>query len=130
MNRQMLEKATDEGSMPMGRKKLVISLLAVACATSAAAKEGVSRFDGDWSETITGESESCKGSFNTNFAVKDGRIIQPGQNGSVSPDGSASGAVVGNGYTLTWTGHFSATTASGKYKRTDGCIGRWEARKQ
>lgn len=86
-------------------------------------------FDGSWSETVTGESANCKGTFSTSFRVENGRIIQPGQNGSVSANGSASGSVAGNGFTLTWTGHFTPTTASGRYKRSDGCVGRWQARK-
>ena len=114
----------------MGRWSLVISLLAVVGATSAMAKEDISRFNGDWNETVTGESESCKGTISTSFAVKDGQLIQPGCNGSVGPNGAYSGSCFGNGFTLTATGHFTAASASGKYKRSDGCVGHWEARKQ
>jgi hypothetical protein len=120
---------------------LILGLVAGAWAANAYACDGdicerivvaaaANPFDGSWSETITGDSANCKGSFTTSFQVENGRIIQPGQNGSVNANGSASGSVAGNGFTLTWTGRFSGSTASGSYKRSDGCVGHWQARKQ
>jgi hypothetical protein len=87
-------------------------------------------FDGNWSETITGESASCAGTITTTFQIVNGRLVQQGSQGEVRANGSASGSAVGNGFTLTWTGHFSANSASGRYKRSDGCVGRWQAVKQ
>jgi hypothetical protein len=59
-----------------------------------------------------------------------GRLIQLGSSGQISPNGSARGSAAGHGFTLTWTGHFSGNSASGRYKRNDGCVGRWVAVRQ
>jgi hypothetical protein len=114
----------------MQRSVLMVGVLAMTCVTAHARSQNVSAFDGTWSETITGESPSCAGSFNTTFRIENGRLIQAGSHGQINPDGSARGAAAGNGFTLTWSGRFSGNTASGHYKRDDGCVGRWEAIKQ
>jgi opacity protein-like surface antigen len=122
------EKRQTKGDL-MGRWTLVISLLAVACATSAVAKDDVSRFDGTWNETVTG-GPKCPGTFKLTFGITSGNLVQPGCSGTVDPNGTYSGSCAGRGFNLTATGRFSGNSASGQYTRTDGCSGRWEARKQ
>jgi hypothetical protein len=108
----------------------MVGLLAVTCAAPNASSAGANAFDGSWTETITAEKPSCAGSFKTTFQIANGRLIQQGSSGQISPNGSARGTAAGGGFTLTWTGHFFGNTASGRYKRNDGCFGRWEAVRQ
>ena len=91
---------------------------------------GGSPFDGSWSETITGESPQCAGTINTTFQIINGELVQAGSHGVIARNGAARGAAAGNGFTLTWTGRFTPRTAAGRYKRSDGCVGRWQAVKQ
>jgi hypothetical protein len=101
--------------------------LIVAAADEAG---GTNPFDGVWSETITGESQACAGSLNVTFKIANGRLIQENSTGTISPNGSAHGTAAAGGFTATWTGHFSGGNASGRFKRNDGCIGRWVAVRQ
>jgi hypothetical protein len=122
----------------MTRLGLIVGVLAVTCtAPNALACEGSScetlvvaaganAFDGSWSETVTG-GPKCAGSFRTTFDIVNGQLVQAGCSGAVSPSGAYSGSCAGNGFTLTATGHFTAHSASGQYKRSDGCSGSWQA---
>jgi hypothetical protein len=126
----------------MTRWGLVVGLLAVssAAANAQVCDEGFCKklvvaaaanpFDGNWSEIVTGESANCAGTVNTTFQVENGRLIQSGSGGTVSRNGSARGSGTGDGYILTWTGHFSGNSASGRYRRSDGCVGSWQATRQ
>jgi hypothetical protein len=109
---------------------LAVGLTAVHSLAAAAASPGTNPFDGIWSEVIVGENKVCDVTVNTAFTVTDGHLSQPNSSGTVNPNGSAEGTAQANGVTGTWTGHFSGNKASGRFTRTDGCVGRWSAVRQ
>ncbi len=109
---------------------LAVGLLAVNGIAAVAASPGANPFDGTWAEVIVGESKVCEVVVNTSFTVSKGHFSQPNSIGEVSPNGSAKGTAAANGVTGTWTGHFSGNKASGRFTRTDGCVGRWSAVRQ
>jgi hypothetical protein len=125
----------------MTRLGLIVGVVAVTCAApNAQACEGnfcerlvvaagANSFDGMWDDTITG-GPKCPGTINVSFQISNGRVVYAGCSGSVSPNGAYSGSCAGNGFTVTATGHFTANSASGQYKRNDGCTGRWQAVKK
>jgi hypothetical protein len=96
----------------------------------AAVAAGANPFDGNWAEVIVGENKVCDVNVTTSFTVSNGHLSQPNSSGEVSPNGSARGTASGNGVNATWTGHFAGNKASGRFKRTDGCVGRWSAVRQ
>jgi hypothetical protein len=106
---------------------LVAGLFGLACSVAVA---GASPFDGTWSEVIVGENQFCAVHLNTSFTVTNGHLSQSNSSGTVSPNGSASGNASSGGYNATWTGHFAGNKASGRFKRSDGCVGRWSAIRQ
>jgi hypothetical protein len=107
---------------------LAAGLLAVSSAAGIAA--GANPFDGNWAEVIVGENSVCDVTVNTSFTVSSGHLSQSNSSGTVRPNGSAQGTAYANGVNATWTGHFSGNKASGRFKRTDGCVGRWSAVRQ
>jgi hypothetical protein len=109
---------------------LAVGLLAVNGVAAVAASPGANPFDGTWAEVIVGENKVCDVVVNTSFTVSNGHFSQNYSSGEVSPNGSAKGTANANGVTGTWTGHFSGNKASGRFTRTDGCIGRWSAVRQ
>ena len=108
---------------------LAVGLLAANGIAALAASPGANPFDGTWAEVIVGE-KVCEVVVNTSFTVTNGHFSQPNSRGEVSPNGSAKGTASANGVSGTWTGHFSGNKASGRFTRTDGCIGRWSAVRQ
>jgi hypothetical protein len=106
---------------------LVAGLFGLTCSVAVA---GASPFDGTWSEVIVGENQFCAVNLNTSFTVTNGHLSQSNSSGTVSPNGSASGTASSGGYNATWTGHFAGNKASGRFKRSDGCVGRWSAIRQ
>ena len=109
---------------------LAFSLLAVNGVAAVAASPGANPFDGTWAEVIVGENKVCDVVVNTFFTVSNGHFSQSYSTGEVSPNGSAKGVANANGVTGTWTGHFSSNKASGRFSRTDGCVGSWNAVRQ
>ena len=107
---------------------LAAGLLAVGSVAGVAA--GANPFDGNWAEVIVGENKVCDVVVNTSFMVSNGQLSQANSSGTVSPNGSARGTAYANGVNATWTGHFSGNKASGRFKRSDGCVGRWSAVRQ
>jgi hypothetical protein len=90
----------------------------------------VSKFDGTWA--YTGFSTNCGGSGSGLCFVSGGLIT--GKRGVVigriSPDGAYSSTAVGNdGVALTTTGRMSGNTGGGSFRRADGCVGRWTAKR-
>jgi hypothetical protein len=91
---------------------------------------GVSKFDGTWA--YTGFSTNCGGSGSGLWFVSGGLIT--GKRGVVigriSPDGAYSSTAVGNdGVALTTTGRMSGNSGGGSFRRADGCVGRWTAKR-
>ena len=109
---------------------LAVGLLALNEVTAVAASRGANAFDGIWAEVIVGENKVCDVVVNMSFTVTNGHLSQPNSSGEVSPNGSAKGTAYANGVNATWTGHFSGNKASGRFIRTDGCVGRWSAVRQ
>ena len=107
---------------------LAVGLLAVNSVAAYAA--GANPFDGTWAEVIVGENKVCDVVVNTSFTVSNGHLSQSNSSGEVSVNGSARGTAFANGVNATWTGHFSGNKASGRFQRTDGCVGRWSAVRQ
>jgi hypothetical protein len=87
---------------------------------------GGSSFDGAWATTSVG----CGATLSGALVITSGRIIGDGFSGSVSPNGSATGAGSTQGMTWTSSGRFSSRSGSGSYRRADGCVGSWTASKQ
>lgn len=108
----------------------VASLLAASCVVTLARSATTNPFDGNWTEVIVGENQHCDVVVNTSFTVANGHLSQPGSSGTVSPNGSARGTSANSGLTATWTGHFSGNKAVGRFRRSDGCVGRWSAVRQ
>jgi len=106
---------------------LLAGLLAVSYAGTLANAAASNPFDGEWIEVIVGENEHCDVRVDTSFTVSSGHLTQPGSSGIVSPNGSAQGTSYNGGFSATWTGHFSGNKAAGRFKRSDGCVGRWSA---
>jgi hypothetical protein len=109
---------------------LLGGLLAACYAGTLAHAAGSNPFDGTWAEVIVGENAHCDVHVDTTFMVSGGRLSQPGSSGIVSPSGSAQGTSYASGLSATWTGHFSGNKAAGRFKRSDGCVGRWSAVKR
>jgi len=109
---------------------VVAGLLIATSAVANGASPGANPFDGTWSEIIVGENAVCSVHLNTSFTVTNGHLSQPNSSGTVSPNGSARGTASSSGLDATWTGHFSGNKASGRFQRSDGCVGRWSAVRQ
>jgi hypothetical protein len=109
---------------------LLGGLLAASYAGTLAHAAASNPFDGNWAEVIVGENAHCDVRLDTAFNVSNGHLSQPGSSGIVSPNGSAQGTSYASGLSATWTGHFSGNKAAGRFKRSDGCVGRWSAVKR
>ena len=107
---------------------MVLGATALSPLTAFAA--GANSFDGNWSEVIVGENKVCDVTVNMSFMVSNGHLSQTNSSGEVSPNGSARGTAYANGVSATWTGHFAGNRASGRFRRSDGCVGRWSAVRQ
>jgi hypothetical protein len=91
---------------------------------------GGSNFDGTW--LYTGTGTNCRGSASGTIVIAGGVVSSKNGRGigRVSPDGAYRAASVGaDGVPLTATGKMSGDNGSGSYKRADGCVGRWVAKK-
>jgi uncharacterized caspase-like protein len=88
-------------------------------------------FDGTW--TYTGVGTNCRGSGSGLLVISGGLVSSKNGRGigRVSSDGAYRAAsVADDGVALTATGRMSGNSGSGSYKRADGCVGRWTARRQ
>jgi hypothetical protein len=90
----------------------------------------VNNFDGTWA--YNGASTNCGGSGSGFWVVSGGQII--GKKGVVvgriSPDGDYRSTAVGkDGVTVTSTGKISGNSGGGSFRRADGCVGRWTAKR-
>ena len=105
----------------------LMALLAASCAGTLARAAASNPFDGEWVDVIVDENEHCDVRVDTSFTVANGHLSQPGSSGTVNPNGSAQGTSANSGLTATWTGHFAGNKAPGRFRRSDGCVGRWSA---
>ena len=83
-------------------------------------------FDGLWTFTSAG----CPYTGSLPAKIIGGKIIIKGGSGQVDPDGTLHSVGAGNGMTLTAVGQMSASTGSGTFNRSDGCVGSWIAIKR
>jgi hypothetical protein len=88
---------------------------------------GGGNFDGAW--VVNSVGNPC-GSSATAIVVTSGRIIGDGLSGAVGPSGAASSVGHYGSITVISSGHFSARSGSGTFKRSDGCVGTWAVSKQ
>lgn len=85
---------------------------------------GGGNFDGVW----TVVSRGCSGAGTGSITVAGGRIVGQGVSGSISANGAIRSVVnLGNGGVSIGSGHARGRTASGVYRQTDGCSGRFTA---
>jgi hypothetical protein len=95
---------------------------------SAPQPRGESNFDGTW--IVHSVGNSC-GTGSGSFVVSGNKIIGDGLSGSISPSGAAEMVGLNGSVSVSYSGnHFSARSASGNFKRADGCVGTWGATKQ
>jgi hypothetical protein len=95
---------------------------------SAPQPRGESNFDGTW--IVHSVGNSC-GTGSGSFVVSGNKIIGDGLSGSISPSGAAEMVGLNGSVSVSYSGnHFSARSASGSFKRADGCVGTWGATKQ
>lgn len=87
---------------------------------------GGSSFDGAWAVVSVG----CGSSSTSAVVVTSGRIIGQGVSGTVSANGSVSSIGNYDGIIVTSSGHASARSGAGTFRRSDGCSGRWTSSKQ
>ncbi len=83
-------------------------------------------FDGMWIFTSAG----CPYTGTLPAAIVGGKIYIRGGSGQVDPDGTLHSVGAGNGMTLTAVGQMTASTGSGTFNRSDGCVGSWIAIKR
>jgi len=73
-------------------------------------------------------SVGCSGGGTGTVVVSSGQLIGRGVSGSISPDGTIRSVTnVGNGIRAIGSGRASGRRASGIYRQTDGCTGRFTA---
>jgi hypothetical protein len=92
---------------------------------------GSTNFDGTW--VYAGIGTNCRGSGSGLLVISGGLVSSKNGRGigRVSPDGDYRAAsVADDGVALTATGRMSGNSGSGSYRRADGCVGRWTARRQ
>ncbi|HVV42566.1 MAG TPA: hypothetical protein VHC94_16035 [Nitrobacter sp.] len=89
---------------------------------------GGGNFDGAWS--ISSAGITCSDTFREVVVVTSGKLIGNYGGGTVSGSGAVRGHGNYNGIGVTSQGRFSGRGGSGTFQRSDGCTGRWTARKQ
>jgi hypothetical protein len=92
----------------------------------AARSSSSANFDGAWVVTSVG----CGGTTTGAVMVSGGRVIGQGTTGYVSASGATSTVGYFNGLTVRGSGHLSAHSGSGTFRRSDGCVGRWTTTRQ
>jgi len=83
-------------------------------------------FDGIWIFTSAG----CPYTGTLPATIVGGKIYIRGGSGQIDPDGTLHSVGAGNGMTLTAVGQMTASTGSGTFNRSDGCVGSWIAIKR
>ncbi len=89
---------------------------------------GVLKFDGIWSVTSVGET--CSDTLTTTATISNGRVTSANDTGTISANGVSSSVGNYSGIRVTAQGRSTATSGSGRFQRSDGCVGRWTSSKQ
>lgn len=116
-----------EPSKPARRSKPEAEAPRRASRQSGAGGNGGGNFDGAWAVSSVGTP--CGGASEA-VVITSGRIVGQWSSGHVSPNGSTTSSGAAGGVSWTSSGHFSARSASGSFRRSDGCVGSWTASKQ
>ena len=83
--------------------------------------------DGKWPARMPANRQ---GSGSGTLVIAGGLISNKNGTGEVSPNGAYYSASMGDdGVAMTATGRMSGNSGSGSYRRADGCVGRWSARR-
>jgi hypothetical protein len=85
-------------------------------------------YDGVWS--VVSVAETCSGGSRMVVAISSGRITGANLTGQVSGNGSVRAVFSAGGIVSVSTGRLSARSGGGRFRQTDGCVGRWTASKQ
>jgi len=85
-------------------------------------------YDGVWNTVAIGQT--CSDTYTFVITALSGRLTAPGCSGSVTSGGSVRGVCNGGDLTGVISGHVSGRSGSGRFKRSDGCVGSWTAVKQ
>lgn len=85
-------------------------------------------YDGVWNVVSVGET--CSGGSRLVVAVSSGRITGANVVGTVSSNGTVRTVGTANGIVAVSTGRLSGRSGGGRFKQSDGCVGRWSAVKQ
>lgn len=89
---------------------------------------GGGNFDGTWA--YSGFGTNCQGSGSGTLVIAGGLITDPHGSGQVSSSGAYNATSVGDdGVAMTATGRMSGNSGGGSFRRSDGCVGRWTARR-
>jgi hypothetical protein len=92
---------------------------------------GSANFDGTWA--FAGVGTNCRGYGSGLLVISGGLVSSKNRRGigRVTSDGAYRAAsVADDGVALTATGRMSGNSGGGSYRRADGCVGRWTARRQ
>jgi len=93
----------------------------------ASSASGSLTASGTWNGVSTG---GCIPNWSWTLQItSEGSISGSGATGHVGRGGSGSGIMTVLGTAYHFVGHFGSSTASGTWKRTDGCSGRWTGTK-
>ena len=89
---------------------------------------GVAKFDGTWSVTSVGET--CSDTLTATVMISNGRVTSANDTGTISANGVSSSVGNYSGIRVTAQGRSTANSGSGRFQRSDGCVGRWTSVKQ
>ena len=89
---------------------------------------GGSNYDGLWNAASFGQT--CSLSVAGVVTISSGRLTADGMTGAVSGGGSVTASWSGGGLSATFSGRISGRNGTGRFQRSDGCVGRWTMSKQ
>jgi hypothetical protein len=125
-----------EKIMILVRTAAVLSLVAPALVGSASAAPTVSRFNGNWAVTATGETGDCAGPYQYAIVIRDGVVDDAGGNGvdasgQARADGTITGTIRKGLASVAVSGRLRGSGGGGRWMLTGlgSCAGRWTARR-
>ena len=89
---------------------------------------GVAKFDGTWSVTSVGET--CSDTATVTVMIANGQLTSANDIGTISANGVSNSVGNYGGIRVTAQGRNTGTVGSGRFQRSDGCVGRWTSVKQ
>jgi hypothetical protein len=123
-------------TMILVRTAAVLSVVTAALTGPAEAAPQVSRFNGNWSVTATGESGDCVGPYQYAIVIRDGVVDDAGNNGvdasgQTTADGTITGTIRKGLASVAVSGRLRGSGGGGRWMLTGlgSCTGRWTARR-